>query len=254
MAINLKKGQTIDLRKNVKGESVHGLSKVTLGLGWDVLQEKKGFFGKIFGGNQEEEFDLDAIAFLLDENGKIANEGKHVKLQNGHVLLFQEGDVIYYNNMTFPSGSGPSSHLFNGMNKYQMQNKVNDLLAQGETIVHTGDNLTGEGEGDDEQILIKLDLIPPRIHKILLLVSIYLGVKQNQHFGKVENAFIRACDDSGKEIARYNLSNTPELNGKCSLEFAELYRKDGTWKFRALGNSHHTDDFVEIAKKYVYNS
>jgi stress response protein SCP2 len=72
MAINLEKGipltkgQTIDLRKNAKGESVYDLSQITVGLGWDVREEKKGFFGKLLGGGKEEDFDLDAIAFLLD--------------------------------------------------------------------------------------------------------------------------------------------------------------------------------------------
>ncbi|MBG7610754.1 TerD family protein, partial [Polaribacter sp. BAL334] len=83
MAINLKKGQTIDLRKNEKGENVYDLSTVTIGLGWDVKQKETSFFGKLLGGGKEEEYDLDAIAFLLDSNGKVANLGRTVKLTNG---------------------------------------------------------------------------------------------------------------------------------------------------------------------------
>jgi stress response protein SCP2 len=94
MAINLKKGQTIDLRKNDKGESIYDLSKVTIGLGWDVLQKESGFLGKLFGGNKEEEYDLDAIAFLLDANGKVANLGRTVQLSNGQQKGLFEGDVI----------------------------------------------------------------------------------------------------------------------------------------------------------------
>ena len=73
MAINLTKGQTIDLRKNDKGENIYDLSSVTIGLGWDVRQKQAGFLGKIFGG-KEEEYDLDAIAFLLDSNGNKIDE------------------------------------------------------------------------------------------------------------------------------------------------------------------------------------
>ena len=81
MAINLLKGQTIDLRKNDKGESFD-LSQVTMGLGWDVKQKSAGgFLGKLFGSVKEEEYDLDAIAFLLDANDKVANMGPVAILQ-----------------------------------------------------------------------------------------------------------------------------------------------------------------------------
>jgi stress response protein SCP2 len=83
MAINLQKGQTIDLRKNEKGESIYDLSSVTMGLGWDVRKKESGFLGKLFGGSKEEEYDLDAIAFLLDGNGKVANLGRTVQASNG---------------------------------------------------------------------------------------------------------------------------------------------------------------------------
>ena len=82
MAINLQKGQTIDLRKNDKGESVYDLSQVTVGLGWDVREEKKGFLGKLFSGNKEADFDLDAIAFLLDKNGQVSNLGRDLQFSN----------------------------------------------------------------------------------------------------------------------------------------------------------------------------
>ena len=84
--INLSKGQTIDLRKNSKGESVYDLSQVTIGLGWDVRQKESGFLGKLFGGNKEEEYDLDAIAFLLDSNGKVANLGRTKQATNGQSI------------------------------------------------------------------------------------------------------------------------------------------------------------------------
>lgn len=222
MAINLTKGQTIDLRKNDKGETFD-LSQVTIGLGWDVRQKGGGgFLGKLFGGGQEEEYDLDAIGFLLNDQGKIANMGRQHVNANGRQVNMYEGDVIYFNSMRHPSG-----HIW-----------------------LTGDNRTGAGDGDDEQIIVKLDSLSPAFDRIIFVVSIYQGRKNNQHFGMIENAFIRAVDRSGKEIARFSLSGDATFNGMCSMTFAEVYRKDGTWKFRALGEPHPTDNFVELLGKY----
>ena len=251
MAINLQKGQTIDLRKNDRGESFD-LSQVTIGLGWDVKQKENGFLGKLFGGVKEEEFDLDVIAFLLNSNGKVANLGRDLVFSNGNKVGLHGGDVVFFNSMTYPSGTGTSSMLFpEGTPKYNMQQKINQLLDKGELIVHTGDNLTGEGDGDDEQIIIKLDSLPTKIEKIIFLVCIYQGISKNQQFGKVENAFIRACDKNNKEITKYTLSNSPELENKHSLIFGETYRHNGGWKFRAIGEPLYTDNFVDILKKYV---
>jgi tellurium resistance protein TerD len=251
MAINLQKGQTIDLRKNDKGESFD-LSQVTIGLGWDVKQKETGIFGKLFGGAKEEEFDLDVIAFLLDSNGKVANLGRDLIFSNGNKVGLHGGDIVFFNSMTYPSGTGTSSMLFpQGTPKYNIQQKINQLLDKGELIVHTGDNLTGEGDGDDEQIIIKLDSLPAKIEKIIFLVCIYQGISKNQQFGKVENAFIRACDKNNKEIAKYTLSNSPELENKHSLIFGETYRHNGGWKFRAIGEPLYTDNFVEILKSYL---
>lgn len=223
MAINLVKGQTIDLRKNDKGESFD-LSTVTIGLGWDIRQKSTGFFGKLLGGGKEEEFDLDAIAFLLDSNGKVADLGKTVKTNDGRNLSLYQGDVIFFNSMKHPSGN----------------------------IWLTGDNRTGAGDGDDEQIIVKLDSLDAKYEKILFVVSVYQGRQRNQHFGGVENAFIRAVDNKGKEILKFNLSGDAAYNNMCSMIFAEVYRKDNTWKFRALGDPQQSDSFVEILRNYVY--
>jgi tellurium resistance protein TerD len=213
MAINLAKGQTIDLRKNDKGESFD-LSSVTMGLGWDVRQKKSGgLLGGLLGGGKEEEYDLDAIAFLLDANGKVANIGD--KLIGG--------DIIFFNSQKHSSG-----HIW-----------------------LTGDNRTGAGDGDDEQIIVKLDSLDKKYQKIVFVVAIYKGRENNQHFGMVENAFIRAVDRNGKEIAKYSLSGDATYNGMCSMVFAEVYRKDETWKFRAIGDPYQFDSFVEILKKYL---
>jgi tellurium resistance protein TerD len=222
MAINLQKGQTIDLRKNDRGEDVYDLSQVTIGLGWDVKQSKTGFFGKLLGG-KEEEYDLDAIAFLLDENGKVANLGRTVTKGNQQIAL-HEGDIIFYNSLKHPSGQ----------------------------IWLTGDNRTGEGDGDDEQIIVRLNTLDEKYRKIVFLVTIYQGRQNNQHFGKVENAFIRAVDAKGKEIAKFSLSGNESLNGMCSMIFSELYRHNGEWKFRAIGEPNTTDTLVDILKRYTY--
>ena len=220
MAINLVKGQTIDLRKNDKGETFD-LSSVTIGLGWDVKEKNEGFLGKLFGGGQEVEYDLDAIAFLLNAQGKVANLGRSMQKGTHNINMFG-GDIIYFNSMQHPSGN----------------------------MWLTGDNRTGAGDGDDEQIIVKLDSLGAEFDRILFIVAIYQGKKNQQHFGMVDNAFIRAVDRNGKEIARYSLSGDATFNSMCAMTFAEVYRKDGSWKFRAIGQPHTTDNFTDILESY----
>lgn len=249
--INLQKGQTIDLRKNKQGVDVYDLSTVTIGLGWDIREQKQSFLGSIFGSKKEEDYDLDAIAFCLDSNGKVANLGKETQMDNGNRLPLQQSDVIYFYNLTAPTGN---FGIYQNLSKPEIARKVQQLIASGEFIIHTGDNLTGEGHGDDEQIIVRLNSLPERIQKIIFLVCIYQGQQRNQHFGMVDNAFIRAVDGKGQEIARFNLSADASSNGKRSLTFAEVYRKDGGWKFRAIGETHETDLFIHILKQYLYNA
>jgi len=101
------------------------------------------------------------------------------------------------------------------------------------TIVHTGDNLTGAGEGDDESINIDLANLPASIEKIVVAVTIYEAESRGQNFGGVQNAFMRVCDQSGTELARYDLGEDFSL--ETAVIFGELYRKDGEWKFKAIG-------------------
>jgi tellurium resistance protein TerD len=230
MAINLQKGQTIDLRKNDAGGAgaEFDLSQVTIGLGWDVRKQSGGggFLSKMFGGGKkEDDYDLDAVAFLLDANDKVANLGRTVQAQNGQQIGLYEGDVIFFNSPRHPSGQ----------------------------IWSTGDNRTGAGDGDDEQIVVRLNTLDQQYQKILFMVAIYQGRQKNQHFGMIDNAYIRAVDARGKEIARFNLSGDASYNGMCSMIFAEVYRKDNTWKFRALGDPRPADSFVEVLKQYVNN-
>jgi tellurium resistance protein TerD len=223
MAINLVKGQTIDLRKNDKGEEFD-LSQVTIGLGWDIRKQKSGgLLGKLLGSSKEADYDLDAVAFLLNSNGKVADLGRTVQTSDGRQMGLYQGDVIFFNSQKHPSG-----HIW-----------------------LTGDNRTGAGDGDDEQIIVKLNSLDPKYDRIVFLVTIYQGRQQGQHFGMVENAFIRAVDARGKEIAKYSMSGDATYNNMCGMVFAEVYRKDGGWKFRALGDAQSSDSFVEILKQYT---
>jgi len=104
-------------------------------------------------------------------------------------------------------------------------------------IVHQGDNLTGEGEGDDEVINVDLTTVPATISSIVFPVSIYEGDARGQSFGQVRNAFIRVVDQaSGAELTRYDLSE--DASTETAMVFGELYRRAGEWKFRAVGQGY----------------
>lgn len=111
----------------------------------------------------------------------------------------------------------------------------NQLSSGCGSVTHTGDNQTGEGDGDDEAVEVKLDQVPENVQKILVAVTIHDAESRNQNFGLVDNAFIRVENkDNGEEIARYDL--TEDYSTETSLIFAEVYRKDGTWRFGAKGD------------------
>ncbi len=101
-------------------------------------------------------------------------------------------------------------------------------------IVHQGDNLTGAGDGDDEQIMVDLTKVPQDIAKIVFVVNIYDANARRQHFGMIQNAFIRLVDMSkGSEICKFNL--TDNYSGMTGLVVGEIYRHEGEWKFNAIG-------------------
>jgi tellurium resistance protein TerD len=101
-------------------------------------------------------------------------------------------------------------------------------------VHHTGDNRTGAGEGDDESIHVFLDKVPADINKLVVCVSIYEADKKKQNFGQVLNAFIRLVNkDTHEEVTRYDLSENASTH--TAMIFGELYRYDGEWKFRAVG-------------------
>ncbi len=201
MAINLKKGQRIDLTK--KGDS---LNKIHVGLGWDPVgaSNEGGFFKKLFSAGAPE-IDCDASVILLDKEGRLSNKK----------------DLIYFGNLKSSDGS----------------------------IVHTGDNLTGEGEGDDEVINISLKDIPARIDKLVFVVNIYDCMNRKQHFGMIKNAFIRIVDlSTKKELIRYDLAE--DYSNKTSLIVGEIYRKDGEWKFNAVGTGTNDISIQSIINLY----
>lgn len=102
-------------------------------------------------------------------------------------------------------------------------------------IIHAGDNLTGGGEGDDEQITVDLSMVPANVAKLVFVVNIYDASKKNQHFGMIRNAFIRLVDMSNNtEICRFNL--TDDYTGMTGMIVGELYRRNGEWKFNAIGS------------------
>ncbi|HHI5803803.1 TerD family protein [Clostridioides difficile] len=120
-----------------------------------------------------------------------------------------------------------------------------NLKSACKSVLHTGDNLTGEGTGDDEQILVNLDKVPSNIHKLLFVVNIYNCVDRKQHFGMIENAYIRVEDQGNKkEIAKYNLSDN--YSEKTTLIVGVIYRKDGSWQFKAIGEGTKDAGLKEV--------
>ncbi len=117
------------------------------------------------------------------------------------------------------------------------------------SVVHTGDNLTGDGDGDDEQIIVELNRIPSNIQKLVFVVNIYDCIKRNQDFGHIQNAFIRVVNGANnQEMIRYNL--TEDYAGKTTLMVGEIYRHGGEWKFAAIGEGTRDASLGEIANKY----
>jgi tellurium resistance protein TerD len=115
----------------------------------------------------------------------------------------------------------------------------NNLASANGAVQHTGDNLTGEGDGDDEVIKVDLTAVPTEAAKIVFPVAIYNGDARQQTFGQVRNAFIRVVDQAnGNELARYDLSE--DAGTETAMIFGELYRNGTDWKFRAVGQGYST--------------
>ena len=177
MAISLQKGQKVDLTK-----SNPGLTKIVIGLGWDI--------NKYDGGK---DFDLDVSVFMLNPEGKVADEK----------------NFIFFNNPKSPDAS----------------------------VTHTGDNKTGAGEGDDEQIKVDLALVSSSVAKISFGITIHEGKERNQNFGQVSNAYVRVLNEaSGEELIRYDLGE--DFSVETAVVVGELYRNNADWKFNAIGSGY----------------
>ena len=177
MPVKLTKGQRVSLDK--------GIQHALIGLGWDL--------NAYHGSN---DFDLDASAFLLAENGRVR----------------KDEDFIFYGNLQSEDGS----------------------------VTHTGDNRTGEGDGDDEVILIDFSKVPADVQKIAITVTIYDAQARGQNFGQVNNAYVRVArtndqnDFIGVDELRYDLAE--DFSIETALVVCELYRHNGSWKFNAVGS------------------
>lgn len=188
MAISLSKGQKISLSKESPG-----LTRVIMGLGWDLKQ-----------GDTGQDFDLDASVFLLGKNGKILTD-KH---------------FIFYNNLKSPDGA----------------------------VEHTGDNKTGAGEGDDEQIKVDLSKVSPDVEKMVFVVTIHDATARRQNFGQIENSFVRIVNqDNNQEVAKYDLGE--DYSTETAMIMAELYKHNGEWKMTAVGQGY-TEGLDAIVRRY----
>lgn len=177
MPVSLTKGQKVSITKDNPG-----LTKVVVGLGWDVNRFDTGG-----------DFDLDTAAFMLDDSGKISTQE----------------DFIFFGNLRHSTGA----------------------------VQHMGDNLTGEGDGDDEQIKVDLSLVPANITKIAFSVTIYDAESRHQNFGQVNNAYIRIYNEAtGEEILRYDLGE--DFSIETAAVFGEMYKNGGEWKFNAIGSGY----------------
>lgn len=136
--------------------------------------------------------------FDLDASSFLADENDRCN---------SDQDFIFYNNLKHPSGA----------------------------IVHTGDNRTGEGEGDDEQLIVEFSKVPANVHKIAITVTIHDAEARSQNFGQVSNAFVRLVDQvSNEELLRFDLGE--DFSIETAVVVCELYRHDGEWKFNAIGS------------------
>lgn len=125
-----------------------------------------------------------------------------------------------------------------------------NLMHKSGCVRHMGDNLTGAGAGDDEQIMIDLATLPAQYDKIVMVVNIYQAMQRRQHFGMIQNAFIRVCDaETNQELCRYNLSEN--YQGMTAMVFGEVYRYNGAWKFNAIGQATQDNSVGDLAKRFV---
>ena len=157
--------------------------------------------------------------FSMKPKKQIDCDASALLLQNGHLIGKQ--DIVYFGNLKHRTG----------------------------TVEHLGDNLTGAGDGDDEQIIVHLASLPTEYDKVVIVANIYEAIARSQHFGMIKNAFIRLVDArTNKEMCRYNL--TEDYSDMTALIFGELYRHNGEWKFSAIGQGTKDTSLGELMKRY----
>lgn len=174
---------------------------VSLSKGGNVsLSKEEPGLEKVLIGLGWDTRSTDGTDFDLDASAFLLAAGDRVR---------GDGDFIFYNNLRSTDGS----------------------------VEHTGDNRTGEGDGDDEALKVDLTRVPAEVQKIAVAVTIHDGEARRQSFGMVSNAFIRVANDAtGREIARYDL--TEDASTETAMVFGEVYRHNGEWKFRAVGQGY----------------
>jgi len=156
----------------------------------------------------------DGTDFDLDASAFLLNDAGKVR---------GDADFIFYNNLKSADGS----------------------------VEHTGDNRTGEGDGDDEALKVVFARVPADVQKVAVAVTIHDGEARRQSFGMISNAFIRVVnDETGREIARYDL--TEDASTETAMIFGEVYRHNGEWKFRAVGQGYR-GGLAPLARNYGVN-
>ena len=124
-----------------------------------------------------------------------------------------------------------------------------NLKSANGAVAHSGDNLTGAGDGDDEQIVVELNSIPAEYNRLVFVVNIYDAAKRKQHFGMIQNAFIRIVNGTtNQELLKYNLSDN--YSNQTTLITGELYRHENEWKFAAIGTGTQDVSLGEVIGKY----
>jgi len=186
-----------------------GLKRIIVGLGWDEAQRAPGKTGMLGG-----------LFGGAKANASIDCDATAFLCKAGGKVAGKE-DIVYFGNLNHKSNS----------------------------VIHMGDNLTGEGEGDDEQITVSLNMVPSEYEKLVFVVNIYQARERNQDFGMIENAFIRIVDaDTNKELLKYNLSE--KYDGMTAMIFGEVYRYENEWKFSAIGQATKDNSISELLKTY----
>lgn len=184
-----------------------------------LSKENEGL-SKVIVGLGWDEVKREGHGFFSSKPKPIDCDASAFLLKNGK--LDNNADIVYFGNLKHKSG----------------------------TVQHMGDNLTGKGEGDDEQIIIDLAKIPKEYDRVVFVVNIYRAAARNQHFGLIQNAFIRLVDArKNNEMCRYNL--TEDYSDMTAMIFGEVYRRDEEWKFNAIGQGTDDAGIKELAKRYA---